>query len=157
MPVCHIKPFETGDFVCQFKKWEKQKIADCQNEKLFSIFDLSIGYHLISTCTGACDWLSRRQCTCCWIIVCSNLATYIVCDIFCKRNFFYRLPIKVYYTVILLNVALNTINLIFYLQRHIPTYLSIYIFTRIIDFIQFLLVIFLSWWVSNFHNQIYFT
>jgi hypothetical protein len=31
-------------------------------------------------------------------------------------------------TVILLNVALNTINLIFYLQRHIPTYLSIYIF-----------------------------
>jgi hypothetical protein len=56
-----------------------------------------------------------------------------------------------------LNVALNTINLIFYLQRHIPTYLSIYIFTRIIDFIQFLLVIFLSWWVSNFHNQIYFT
>jgi hypothetical protein len=28
-------------------------------------------------------------------------------------------------TVILLNVALNTINLIFYLQRHIPTYLFI--------------------------------
>jgi hypothetical protein len=25
MPVWHIKPFETGDFVCQFKKWEKQK------------------------------------------------------------------------------------------------------------------------------------
>jgi hypothetical protein len=46
--------------------------------------------------------------------------------------------------VILLNVALNTINLIFYLQRHIPTYLSIYIFMKIIDFIQFLLVIFLS-------------
>jgi hypothetical protein len=40
-------------------------------------------------------------------------------------------------TVILLNVALNTINLIFYLQRHIPTYLYIYIFMRIIDFIQF--------------------
>jgi hypothetical protein len=39
------------------------------------------------------------------------------------------------------------------------TYLPIYlhIFIRIIDFIQFLLVIFLSWWVSNFHNQIYFT
>jgi hypothetical protein len=55
-------------------------------------------------------------------------------------------------TVILLNVALNTINLTLYLQRHIPTYLSIYIFIRIIDFIQFLLVIFLSWWVSNFHN-----
>jgi hypothetical protein len=50
--------------------------------------------------------------------------------------FFYRLPIKVYYTVILLNVALNTINLIFYLQRHIPTYLPIYIFMRIIDFIH---------------------
>ena len=40
-------------------------------------------------------------------------------------------------TVILFNVALNTINLIFYLQRHIPTYLYIYIFMRIIDFIQF--------------------
>ena len=40
-------------------------------------------------------------------------------------------------TVILLNVALNTINLTLYLQRHIPTYLSIYIFIRIIDFIQF--------------------
>jgi hypothetical protein len=38
-----------------------------------------------------------------------------------------------------------------------PTYLYIYIFMRIINFIQFLLVIFLSWWVSNFHNQIYFT
>jgi hypothetical protein len=37
------------------------------------------------------------------------------------------------------------------------TYLSIYISIRIIDCIQFLLVIFLSWWVSNFHNQIYFT
>jgi hypothetical protein len=61
-------------------------------------------------------------------------------------------------TVLLLNVALNTINLTLYLQRHIPTYLpvSIYIFIRIIDFIQFLLVIFLSWWVSNFHNLIYF-
>jgi hypothetical protein len=47
-------------------------------------------------------------------------------------------------TVILLNVTLNTINLTLYLQRHIPTYLSIYIFIRIIDFIQFLLVIFLS-------------
>jgi hypothetical protein len=47
-------------------------------------------------------------------------------------------------TVILLNVALNTNNLTLYLQRHIPTYLSIYIFMRIIDFIQFLLVIFLS-------------
>ena len=45
---------------------------------------------------------------------------------------------------ILLKVALNTINLTLYLQRHIPTYLSIYIFIRIIDFIQFLLVIFLS-------------
>jgi hypothetical protein len=31
-------------------------------------------------------------------------------------------------TVILLNVALNTINLTLYLQRHIPTYLPIYIF-----------------------------
>jgi hypothetical protein len=60
-------------------------------------------------------------------------------------------------TVILLNVALNTINLTLYLQRHIPTYLCIYIFIRIVDLIQFLLVIFLSWWVSNFHNQIYFT
>jgi hypothetical protein len=60
-------------------------------------------------------------------------------------------------TVILLNVALNTNNLTLYLQRHIPTYLSIYIFNRIIDFIQLLLIIFLSWWVSNFHNQIYFT
>jgi hypothetical protein len=47
-------------------------------------------------------------------------------------------------TEILLKVALNTINLTLYLQRHIPTYLSIYIFIRIIDFIQFLLVIFLS-------------
>jgi hypothetical protein len=46
--------------------------------------------------------------------------------------------------VILLNVALNTNNLTLYLQRHIPTYLSIYIVIRIIDFIQFLLVIFLS-------------
>jgi hypothetical protein len=46
--------------------------------------------------------------------------------------------------VILLNMALCTINLTLYLQRHIPTYLSIYIFIRIIDFIQFLLVIFLS-------------
>jgi hypothetical protein len=41
-------------------------------------------------------------------------------------------------TVILLNVALNTINLIFNLQRHIPTYLYIYIFMRIIDFIHFI-------------------
>ena len=40
-------------------------------------------------------------------------------------------------TVILLNVELNTINLTLYLQRHIPTYLYIYIFIRIIDFIQF--------------------
>jgi hypothetical protein len=47
-------------------------------------------------------------------------------------------------TVILLNLPLNTINLTLYLQRHIPTYLSIYIFIRIIDFIKFLLVIFLS-------------
>jgi hypothetical protein len=47
-------------------------------------------------------------------------------------------------TVILLNVALNTINLTLYLQRHIPTYLYIYIFIRIIDFIQFLLVNFLT-------------
>jgi hypothetical protein len=31
---------------------------------------LSIGYNLINTCTGACDWLSRRKCTCWWIIVC---------------------------------------------------------------------------------------
>ena len=58
-------------------------------------------------------------------------------------------------TVILLNVALNIINLIFYLQRHIPTYLSIYIFMRIIDFIQFWLVIFLSWWVSDFHSVLF--
>jgi hypothetical protein len=49
-------------------------------------------------------------------------------------------------TVILLNVALTTINLTLYLQRHIPTYLSIYIFIRIIGIIQFLLVIFLSWY-----------
>jgi hypothetical protein len=47
-------------------------------------------------------------------------------------------------TLILLNVALNTINLTLYLQRHIPTYLSICIFIRILDFIQCLLVIFLS-------------
>ena len=40
-------------------------------------------------------------------------------------------------TVVLLNVELNTINLTLYLQRHIPIYLSIYIFIRIIDFIQF--------------------
>jgi hypothetical protein len=60
-------------------------------------------------------------------------------------------------TVILLNVAFNTINLTLYLQRYIPICLSIYIFIRIIDFIQFLLVIFLSWCVWNFHNQIYFT
>jgi hypothetical protein len=39
-------------------------------------------------------------------------------------------------TVILLNVALNTINLIFYLQRHIPTSLSIYICMRIIDILE---------------------
>jgi hypothetical protein len=47
-------------------------------------------------------------------------------------------------TVILLNVAIHYINLALYLQRHIPTYLSIYIFIRIIYFIQFLQVIFLS-------------
>jgi hypothetical protein len=47
-------------------------------------------------------------------------------------------------TEIFLKVALNTINLTLYLQRHIPTYLSIYIFIRIVDFIQFLLLIFLS-------------
>jgi hypothetical protein len=40
-------------------------------------------------------------------------------------------------SVILLNVVLNTNNLTLYLQRNIPTYLSIYIFFRIIDFIQF--------------------
>jgi hypothetical protein len=60
-------------------------------------------------------------------------------------------------TVILLTVALNTINLTLYLQRHIPTYLCIYIFIRIIHLIQFSLVIFLSLRVSNFHTQIYFT
>jgi hypothetical protein len=43
--------------------------------------------------------------------------------------------------VILLNVALNIIHLTLYLQRHIPTYLYIYMFIRIIDIIQFLLVI----------------
>jgi hypothetical protein len=47
-------------------------------------------------------------------------------------------------TVILLNVTLNTINLTLYFKRYIPTYLYIYIFIRIIDFIQFLIVIFLS-------------
>ena len=36
--------------------------------------DLSIGYNLISTCAGVCEWLSRRKCICWWIIVCSNLA-----------------------------------------------------------------------------------
>ena len=36
--------------------------------------DLSIGYDLISTCASACSWLSRRKCTCWWIIVCSNMA-----------------------------------------------------------------------------------
>jgi hypothetical protein len=41
---------------------------------LWLMSDLSIGYNLISTCTGACDWLSRRKCTCWWIVVCSNLA-----------------------------------------------------------------------------------
>jgi hypothetical protein len=46
---------------------------------------------------------------------------------------------------------------IFFCVSHIPTYLYIYIFMQIINFIQLLLVIFLSWWVSNFHNQIYFT
>ena len=46
-------------------------------------------------------------------------------------------------TVILLNVALNTINLTLILQRYISICLSIYIFIRIIDFIKFLLVIFL--------------
>jgi hypothetical protein len=40
-------------------------------------------------------------------------------------------------TVILLNVALNTNSLTLYLQRHIPTYLSINIFMRIIDFFNF--------------------
>jgi hypothetical protein len=30
-------------------------------------------------------------------------------------------------TVILLNVAINTINLIFYLQRHIPTYIQFFV------------------------------
>jgi hypothetical protein len=39
--------------------------------------------------------------------------------------------------VILLNVALRTNNLTLYLHRHIPTYLSIYFFITIIDFIQF--------------------
>jgi hypothetical protein len=47
-------------------------------------------------------------------------------------------------TVILLNVTLNTTNLTLYLQGYIPTYLYICIFIRIIDFIQFLIVIFLS-------------
>jgi hypothetical protein len=42
-------------------------------------------------------------------------------------------------TVVLLNVELNTINLTLYLQSHIPKYLSIYIFVRITDCIQFLL------------------
>ena len=57
-------------------------------------------------------------------------------------------------TDILLNVELQIIHvhLTLHLQRHIPTYLHvyIYIFIRIIDFIKFLLVIFLSWtwWVS---------
>jgi len=37
--------------------------------------ELSIGYNLMSTCAGACDWLFHRKCTCWWIIVCSNLET----------------------------------------------------------------------------------
>ena len=40
-------------------------------------------------------------------------------------------------SVILLNVALNTINLTLYLQRHVPSYLPVCIFIRIIDFIKF--------------------
>jgi hypothetical protein len=40
-------------------------------------------------------------------------------------------------SVILLNVDLNTINLTLHLQRHIPTFLSIYIFIRIIDYTPF--------------------
>jgi hypothetical protein len=61
--------------------------------------------------------------------------------------------------IILLNVVLNTINLTLYLQRHIPTYLSIYIFIRIIDFIKFLLVNFYidEFQVSSFQDQIYCT
>jgi hypothetical protein len=42
-----------------------------------------------------------------------------------------------YITEIWLKVALNTINLTLYLQRHIPTYLSIYMFIRIIKKIYF--------------------
>jgi hypothetical protein len=41
---------------------------------------------------------------------------------------------------------------------HCPEVCSAYAhFYENYRFIQFLLVIFLSWWVSNFHNQIYFT
>ena len=47
-------------------------------------------YNLIRTCAGECDWLFSRKCTSWWIIVCSNLAAYIVCDIFRKRK--YKLP-----------------------------------------------------------------
>ena len=61
--------------------------------------DLSIGYNLISIYAGACDWLSRRKCTCWWIIVCSNLAAWIVCEIVANVNINYRLPIKVYYRI----------------------------------------------------------
>jgi hypothetical protein len=47
-------------------------------------------YNLIRKCAGECDWLFRRECTCWWIIVCSNLAALILCDIFRKRK--YKLP-----------------------------------------------------------------
>jgi hypothetical protein len=50
-----------------------------------------------------------------------------------------------YITVILLNVALNTISLTLHLQRHIPTYLPIYLsFYQNYRFYSILLVIFLS-------------
>jgi len=31
-------------------------------------------YRFISACASLCDRLSRRKCTCWWIIICSNLA-----------------------------------------------------------------------------------
>jgi len=44
-------------------------------------------YDWLSHRKSICDWLSRRKSTCWWIIVCSNLAAYIVREIVRKRKY----------------------------------------------------------------------
>jgi hypothetical protein len=98
----------------------------------FSLFNL--GFFHIFPLSELCKWVSKKRRKVSWIV---------------KRFWKYRGKVSWIsplctnchdVNVILLNMALNTINQIFYLQRHIPTYLSIYIFYENYRFYSIMLV-----------------